>query len=129
MRQMKRIALAAFVLAVLALPSLAIAGGTITGKYMTKITSPPEFKGTWVLTFAKGGSYTVTEDGHIVVRGRYSTTGSKITLSHETGPLSCTKAGTYTWRQSGNTLRFMRRSDAVCTGRAGVLAHTFTRKS
>jgi hypothetical protein len=127
MRQ--RVALAAAVLAALVLPSLAVGSAPLTGKYMTKITAPAEFKGTWVLTFAKGGSYTVTEDGHVVVRGRYSTSGSKITFSHETGPLSCTKAGTYTWRQSGNTLRFTRQSDALCTGRAGVLGHTFTTKS
>jgi hypothetical protein len=127
MRQ--RAALAAAVLAALVLPSLALGSATLTGRYTTKIAAPVEFKGSWALTFARGGSYTVVQDGHVVVRGRYSTTGSKITFSHETGPLSCPKAGTYTWRRFANTLRFTRRSDAVCTGRAGVLAHTFTTKS
>jgi hypothetical protein len=124
-----RIALAASVLAALALPFPAFANSSaITGTYTTKITTPSQFKGTWTMTFAKGGGYTVADDGHIVIHGRYATTGSTITLGHESGPLSCAKTGTYTWRASATTLRFTRRSDAACTGRAGVLAHTFTRK-
>lgn len=127
MRQ--RVPLAVAVLAALALPSLAFAGATLTGKYTTRIAAPAEFKGSWSLTFAKGGSYTVANAGHIVIRGKYSTSGSKITFSHETGPLACAKTGTYTWRRSGTTLRFARRNDAACTGRAGVLAHEFNRSS
>ena len=127
MRQ--RVALVAAVLAALMLPNLAAGSAALTGKYTTKIAAPAKFKGTWVLAFARGGSYTVVNDGHVVVRGRYSTTGSKITFRRETGPLSCPSVGTYTWRPSGVTLRFTRRSDALCKGRAGVLAHTFTKVS
>jgi len=47
--QMKRLALAASVIVALALSSVAFAGGTLAGKYSTKVTSPPEFKGTWVM--------------------------------------------------------------------------------
>ena len=125
----QRVAPAVAVLAALALPSLALAGPTLTGTYTTKIGAPAELKGSWSLTFAKGGGYTVARAGQIVIRGKYSTSGSKITFSHETGPLACPKTGTYTWRRSGNTLGFARRSDAACTGRAGVLAHGFTRSS
>lgn len=64
-----------------------------------------------------------------MIRGSYSTVGSKIAFSQETGSDACTKTGTYTWRRSGNALRFTRRSDAACPGWAGVLAHTFTRQS
>jgi hypothetical protein len=127
--QMKRLALAASVIAALALSSVAFAGGTLAGTYTTKITSPPEFKGTWVLNFAKGGTYTVADNGHILVRGKYSTTGAKLTFGHETGDGACAKSGTYTWRRSGKTLTFKRLSDpAACPGRRGVLAHTFTQK-
>jgi hypothetical protein len=127
--QLKRIALATSIIAALALSSVAFAGGTLAGKYTTKITSPPEFAGTWVMNFAQGGTYTVADNGHILVRGKYSTTGSKLTLGHETGDGACAKSGTYTWKRSGKTLQFKRLSDpAACAGRRGVLAHTFTRK-
>jgi hypothetical protein len=127
--QMRRLALAASVIAALALSSVAVAGGTLAGKYTTKITSPPEFKGTWVLNFAKGGTYTVADNGHILIRGKYSTIGAKLTFGHETGDGACAKSGTYSWRRSGKTLTFKRLSDpAACPGRRGVLAHTFTQK-
>jgi hypothetical protein len=127
--QIKRLALAASVIAALALPSVAFAGGTLAGTYTTKITSPPDLAGTWVLNFAKGGTYTVTDNGHILVRGKYATTASKLTLGHETGDGACAKSATYTWKRSGKTLTFKRLSDpAACSGRRGVLAHTFTQK-
>jgi hypothetical protein len=128
--QMKRFAIVALVVtAALASSSAALAGSTLAGKYTTKIASPAEFKGTWVLNLAKGGAYAVTDNGQILVRGKYSTTGSKITFSHETGNGACAKPGTYTWKKTGKTLKFVRVSDsAACSGRSGVLAHTFTQQ-
>jgi hypothetical protein len=119
---MKRLALVASVLALLALPSFALAGASLPGTYTTKITTPPEFKGTWALTFAKAGTYTITERGKVVVRGRYVSLGSQITFSKETGPLACTKLGDYTWKRAGTKLAFTRESDA-CVGRRYVLEH------
>jgi hypothetical protein len=105
------------------------AGGTLAGNYGTTIKSPAEFKGTWVLTLAKGGTYTVVHNGHILVRGRYSATRSKITFAHETGNGACAKAGTYTWKKTTRTLKFTRVTDSpLCSGRSGVLAHTFTQQ-
>jgi hypothetical protein len=107
------------------------AGGTLAGKYRTTIKSPAEFKGTWVLTLAKGGTYTVVHNGQnqILVHGRYSATGSKITFAHETGDGACAKSGTYTWKKTARTLKFTRVSDSpLCSGRSGVLAHTFTQQ-
>jgi hypothetical protein len=128
MQTLVRVAVAALSFtAVLALSSVALANGTLAGSYTTKITSPPALKGTWGLKFAKAGAYAVVDDGHILVRGKYSTSGSKITLGHETGDGACSGTGTYTWRKSGKTLTFTRVSDsAACSGRRGVLAHRFT---
>jgi hypothetical protein len=135
--QVKRLALAAVAVAALASISVALAGsGTLAGQYKTTLKSPPDAKGTWVLTFAKpsaaqphSGKYTVIAFGHPFVRGTYSTTGSKITFGHETGEGACAKPGTYTWKKSGKTLKFTRVSDApICSGRSGVLAHTFTQR-
>jgi hypothetical protein len=125
--QMKQLALAASVVAALALSSVALAGGTLPGKYTTTIKSPAQLKGTWVLNLANGGTYTVADNGQLLIRGKYSTTGSKITFGHETGNGACAKAGTYSWKKTGKTLKFTRVHDsALCSGRAGVLAHTFT---
>ena len=86
---MKPLAIAAASLvATLALSSVALAGGTVPGRYTTTIKSPAQFKGTWVLTFGKGGAYTVAGNG-LLIRGKYSTTGSKITFGHETGDGAC----------------------------------------
>jgi hypothetical protein len=107
------------------------AGGTLAGKYKTRIKSPAEFKGTWVLTIAKGGIYSVANNGpnQVLIHGRYSATGSKITFGHETGNGACAKSGTYTWKKTARTLKFTRLSDSPsCTGRSGVLAHTFTQQ-
>jgi hypothetical protein len=124
---MKRFTIAASVVIVLVLSSVALAGGTVAGKYATTIKSPAEFKGTWMLNLSKGGTYTVANNGQILVRGKYVVTGSKITFGHESGQGACPKTGKYTWKKSGKTLKFTRLSDApVCSGRSGVLARTFT---
>ena len=123
----RRIALAASVAAVLASPSLAVAGGSLAGTYKTTIASPAQFKGTWVLKFAPAGSYTVADNGHVIVRGKYTDSGSKITFVHETGQAACAKAGTYTWTKSAKTVRFKRISDpASCSGRITILSHPLT---
>ena len=108
---------------------MALAGGTLTGNYATTIKSPPELKGTWVLSLANGGTYTVVDNGQVLVRGRYATTGSRITFGHETGNGACAKTGTYTWKKTGKTLTFTRVSESTdCRGRSAGLAHTFTKR-
>jgi hypothetical protein len=125
---MKRFAVTVPVLVALTLSSAALAGGTLVGKFSTRIVSPGELKGTWVLNFAKAGTYTVADSGKIVIHGRYSVTGSKVTFSHETGPAACAHAGKYTWARSGKRLKFTRVSDATaCSGRS--VSHTFTQVS
>src|SRR6266508_5815557 len=127
--QMKQLAIAASVVAALALSSVALAGGTLAGKYQTTIKSPAQLKGTWALNLTKGGTYTIVDNGQLLVRGKYSTTGSKITFGHETGSGACAKSGTYTWSKTGKTLKFRRVHDSpLCSGRSAVLAHTFTQQ-
>jgi hypothetical protein len=124
----KHLAAATSVLAALALSSMAFAGGTPAGKYTTTIKSPAESKGTWVLNLAKEGTYTVVGNGHLIVRGKYTTTGPRVTFGHETGDGACAKSGTYSWK-TGKTLKFARVHDSpLCSGRSGVLTHTFTQQ-
>jgi hypothetical protein len=128
MRGSKRFGLViAVVAAALAASSVALAGSALPGSYTTKIASPAQFKGTWSLTFAKAGTYTVVDNGHVLVRGRYTTAGTKVTLGHETGDGACAASGVYAWKRAGKTLKFTRSHDApACSGRIGILAHTFT---
>jgi hypothetical protein len=119
-------ALAGVVVLMLGVSSVALAGGGVSGTYATKITNPYELKGKWVLTLASGGTYTVALNGAAVARGRYSTTATMITMARETGS-GCVGSGTYAWKRSGKTMRFIRkREHPTCQGRAAVLAHRFT---
>ena len=110
----------------LAASSVARASSALTGTYTTTIKSPADLKGRWVLTLARGGSYTVQLNGQLVARGKHTSTAKTITLDREQGS-QCTGAGTYAWKRSGKTLSFTKKREAAsCQGRALVLAHRFT---
>jgi len=112
--------------AALALSSVALASGGLSGTYKTTIKGPAELKGTWALALATGGTYTVTMGGHPVARGTYSSTSTTITFLRERGS-GCNGVGTYAWKRSGKTVTFVRKREASsCQGRAAVLAHRFT---
>ena len=112
-------------IAALVLPSVVLAGGSLPlGKYTANVKSPARLKGIWVLSFAKGGKYTISDNGAVVVRGHFTST-SRVTLGNETGPLSCPQPGIYSWKRTGKTLRFTKVSDP-CVGRALVLNRPFT---
>ena len=78
---MTQFAIAGVVVTALALCSVAFAGGTFAGKYTTKIAGPAQVKGTWVLNFAAGGTYTVARDSKVVIHGKYSTRSSQTVRS------------------------------------------------
>jgi len=112
--------------AALALSSVALAAGGLSGTYKTTINSPAQLKGTWALALARGGRYTVTMSGQPVARGTYSSTSTTITFLRERGS-GCNGVGTYAWKRSGKTVTFVRKREAPsCQGRAAVLAHRFT---
>jgi hypothetical protein len=126
---MQRLTLLLAMAVALALPSIALGAGTLTGKYTTKITTAGQFKGTWTLTFMKAGTYTVAFKGATLVNGKYTTSGSNVTLGHEKGPASCVPTGKYTWKRTGKTLKFTKISDSAsaCQGRILVLSRPFTK--
>ena len=125
MKRLAAIASAGVSLA-LALPSLALADGPPAGKYSAKITTPPELKGTWVLSFAKSGTYTITQAGKVVVRGHDLSVGPQMQMYKETGSKACPSTGYYNFKRTGKTLTFAKLSDPKCAGRAFVLSHAFT---
>jgi len=125
-RRRSLVVVVAAVAATLAVSSVALAAGGLSGKYTTTIKSPAQLKGRWLLTFAQGGSYTVAVNGQAVARGKYTSTAKTITFVRERGS-GCTGAGTYGWSRSGKTVSFTRkRESSSCQARAAVLAHRFT---
>jgi hypothetical protein len=125
---MKRLAVGVFLVAALALPSVVLAsGGLPLGKYTANVKTPARLKGTWVLNFMKGGKYSITDNGAVVVRGHFTST-SRIYLSNETGPAACPQSGVYSWKRTGKTLKLTKVSDP-CVGRAAVLKLPFTATS
>lgn len=108
----------------------ALAAARLTGRFATTIKGDTSLHGAlngrWVLAFTKPAAYTISFNGAIVVRGRFSSAGSTISFGHESGPASCPSPGRYTVVLTGRTLRLKRVSDA-CNGRMGVLAHTLAR--
>jgi hypothetical protein len=124
---LKRLIVVASLIASLAVPSLAFAGAAPTGSYSTKITTPKGFKGTWVMAFAKGETYTIKLNGKVVVHGHDLSIGSQIQFQGETGPAACPTPGFYTFKKSGKKLTFSKIHDsAKCSGRSFVLGHPFT---
>jgi hypothetical protein len=124
---MKRLAVIASLIAALplALPSFALAGGPPAGTYAAKIATPAALKGTWALSFAKAGTYTISLSGKVVVRGHDLSVGPQMKFYGESGSKACPSAGYYDWKRAGKALTFRKISDPKCAGRAFVLAHSF----
>jgi hypothetical protein len=122
----KGVQFGAVAMAALALAPGALGGGGVTGTYGATIKSPAQLKGKWVVALAKGGTYTVALNGERLARGTYSTTATTITF-REPSQSGCGGTGTYAWKKSGKTLRFVRKREVDrCQARAAVLAHPFT---
>lgn len=112
--------------AAVAMSSVALAAGGLTGTYTTTIKSPAQLEGKWSLILVKGGAYSVKLDGEVVARGKFRSTAKTITFDREQGS-GCTGAGTYAWKRSGKTVTFVRkRETSSCQARALVLGHRFT---
>lgn len=120
----ERIACVAVVILALGFSSVALAAGGVVGTYTTTVNSPPQLKGSWRLTLTNGGTYKVALNGEALARGTYSATATTITLRE---PAGCGGTGTYAWKKSGKTMRFIqKRESPSCPERAAVLAHRFT---
>jgi hypothetical protein len=125
---MKRFTVLITLFALLAGASAASAAGGLSGTFKTKIGGSGRLAGHWTIKFSHG-NYKVTDNGTAVVRGKYTVSGSKLTMSDTGGPASCRPTGHYTFARSGSKLKFMNTGDrsATCAGRAAVLSHTFTK--
>jgi hypothetical protein len=133
---MKRLAIALAAMLLLAFAGSALATGTLSGKYKTVIKNDTALggalNGTWVLK-AKGGKYSATDNGNVVVKGNYTIKGNVITLKDTGGPAQCPATGKYSFKlkNGGKKVTFKKISDSSsskCIGRQDVLVgHTFTK--
>ena len=137
---MKRSALIAAILAVLALSATAFAATTsLTGTYKTTITGKGAntlnglIDGTWTGKFTKSGYKviwkTTTGKTTTEVAGTYTISGSTISLTDKSGPAKCPGTGKYKFKLTSTTLSFTKISDnnKKCGGREAVLAHKLTK--
>ena len=100
---MKRFVLAASVVVALGLCSVALAASTLSGTYKTKVHTSAlggGLNGTWTIKFSgmvpggNQGLYTVTDNGAVVVHGKDTIKGSKLSLKDTGGKDSCLGTGT-----------------------------------
>lgn len=128
---MKKLSVGAAVAAALALSSVALAAQP-SGTFKRKVhTSALEgaVNGTWTVNLYRG-QYTVTDNGAIVLQGRYSIKGNLITVGSGGKQAFCQVSGVYSYKLSGNKLTFKRVNDPTkkCAGRVAVLTNgPFTR--
>jgi hypothetical protein len=121
---MKRFALAVSVIAALSLCSVALAASTLSGTYKTKVNSTAQggfLNGTWTIKF-KNGHYTVTDNGMVVIHGKDTIKGSKITLQDTSGKFACRgkkSAGTYKFKVTGKKVKFTKVKESTKSCAAG----------
>ena len=119
---MKRLVAVMIGVVVLGLVPAALAAGTLSGKYKTKITGDPALGGalnaTWVITFTSG-HYKVTRNGKPFGHGRDKVKGDRVTLYRGA---RCSSTGKYKFKLTPKKLTFTKVSDS-CVGRADVLTH------
>ena len=125
MHSSRYLALLVAAVAALALSSVALASGGLSGTYAATIKNSNHLNGKWVLV-SKGGTYTVAQNGNTLARGKYTATATTITFARE--PASgCAGSGTYAWKRSRKTMTFVRKLEhASCQARAEILGRRFT---
>ena len=126
MKRGMQFTLAFAILGALAFSAIALAAGGVVGTYTTRITKSNHLNGKWTLVLAKGGTYSIAQNGNVLARGKYSATATTITFARE--PASgCRGSGQYAWRKSGKTMTFLRKREAAsCAARAEILGHRYT---
>lgn len=98
--------------------ALAAASGTLSGTYVTTVTTAGSLDGTYHITFSPG-RFVLHAPYGLIGHGTYTISGSKITLH---GPGSCASAGIYDFKTSGTSLTFKKIKD-VCSRAVILTAH------
>ena len=111
----------------LALPgaALAVPDATIlTGTFQKKISKKaPPLNGTWKLKLKQDGTFEISRNGVIVVRGVAAGISGRLAMGDRSGPYRCTgaqRAAVYTYTLRGKTLT-LKPVVEPCAGRKTVL--------
>ncbi|MBV9192834.1 MAG: hypothetical protein JO168_01735 [Solirubrobacterales bacterium] len=130
---MRRFAIVFAAVVALGIAPVALAAGSLSGRWTTTIKGSKLFggalNGKWVINFTPG-AYHVTNNGRAIVHGKSAIAGNVITLKDASGSNACSTKGTYRFALRGTTLTFKRIHDSRssnCIGRVLVLAHKFTK--
>jgi hypothetical protein len=130
---MKRlIPVAALACAIVLAAEATAAGSPLTGQFQTVISGKNSaLNGTWVLSFAPNGFYTVAKKPRlntVLVAGSSAISGKKLLLSDLQGRLACKAPAAYMFNLSGKTVRFKKLNDP-CAGRLALLKASWTKIS
>lgn len=128
---LRKLALAACMVLVLAAVPAAFAASSLSGTYKTTVKSSAaggHLKGTWTATF-KNGTYTVKQNGKGIVKGKNTFKSGRVTFHDTSGPGKCPGTATYKYKVTGKKLKFTNVNDKskACIGRETVLKGTFTK--
>jgi hypothetical protein len=127
-----RLLLAVFALA---LPGVALGGPSatvLTGTFQKKISKKaPPLNGTWKLKLKQDGTFELSRNGVIAVRGVAAGVAGRLAVADRSGPYRCKGrqyAATYTYTLRGKVLT-LRPVLEPCFGRKSVLTTgSFTRQ-
>jgi hypothetical protein len=122
-------------LALVALASLVLsAQTTLAGAYTMTVAvadlkgvpgpQAEKLAGTWTVSFAADGTYTVRQGETEHVQGTYTVTGDEVTMNDTHGDFACVGdelEGVYRVRREGQTLTLTKVKDDSCQGRAVIL--------
>lgn len=115
------------VLGLVALPSAAFASPDatiLTGTFAKRITrKAPPLNGTWRLKLKQDGTFEMSRNGVVVVRGVAAGVSGRLAIGDRSGPYRCTgaqRAAVYTYTLRGRTLT-LRAVVEPCLGRRSIL--------
>lgn len=110
-------------------PESTIAGSTLTTTVSREAAGADTMStGSFEIALADDSTFQVRQDGSVVVEGRYTIDGDRITFTDEIGDQLCEPpSGTYRWSLEGDQVTMSPVEDA-CSPRMTVLARPLTRR-
>lgn len=116
----------------LALPSAGLAAPTIlTGTFQKRISKKaPPLNGAWKLKLKQDGTFELSRNGVVVVRGVAAGVSGRLAIGDRSGPFKCTgaqRAAVYMYTLRGQTLT-LKPVIEPCAGRRSVLTTGTFRK-
>src|SRR3954470_3260241 len=112
--------------------SLVLAAAAISAHAASAFRTGSYSMGDMTLTFAEHGKVELKAKDEVVLNGTWSSDGSKITLTDQSGSYACAApnaTGVYAWKSDGAGITFIKQKDG-CDDRAQALdGKTWNRKS